>query len=162
MGDNSKIRALIWESLLSADLNYRYFSRLGRRFQAQDRWAKIFMAFASSTVVSGWALWGAQGFDWIWKSVSGFAAVVSLALPIVNPADSLKKARAASVGWFAVKRDYELLWSHVDELPANEARASYERISEKEVHLVELEDSLGKNKSIARQCEDELRKSRGF
>lgn len=48
VGSDSKIRALVWDSMLSADLSYRYFCELGAKFRSRDRAAKIFLAITSS------------------------------------------------------------------------------------------------------------------
>jgi hypothetical protein len=47
LDESSKVRRLIWDSMLSADLNCRYFGRLAGRFQALDRWAKILIVVFS-------------------------------------------------------------------------------------------------------------------
>lgn len=111
MIEDSKVRRLIWDSMLSADLNQRYFRALASLYQRQDRAAKIVVAIATSAAVSGWWLWGTAGFDWVWQTFSVLAAAVAIALPIWDPARSMKTASALSASWFAVMREYELLWA---------------------------------------------------
>jgi hypothetical protein len=160
MDETSKIRRLIWESMLSADLNCRYFSQLVGRFQGGDRWSKIFVAATSSTVVSGWAIWGRPGLDWIWQGASGLAALVALALPIWDPANSMKVAAKLAGAWFSILKDYELLWTRVDELTEAQARELCERIQAEEKRVADLEPLLRENRRLARQCEEAVRRSR--
>jgi len=160
--ENSKVRHLIWDSMLSADLNYRYFGGLTARFQNWDRFAKILIAITSSTVVSGWAIWGKPGVDWIWHTASALACIVSLALPIFDPANSMKAASRLTGAWFSILKDYELLWTRVDTLDESEARKFCHTIQEEEKRLVEIESSLNKHRGLALRCEDEVRRSRGL
>lgn len=160
--ESSKVRHLIWDSMLSADLNYRYFSGLAARFQNWDRFAKILVAVTSSTVVSGWAIWGKPGIDWIWHSASALACIVSLALPIFDPSNSMKAASRLTGTWFSIFKDYELLWTRVDALDESEAQKLCGAIQEEEKRLVELESTLNNHRGLARRCEDEVRWSRGL
>lgn len=159
---NSQVRLLIWNSMLSADLSNRYYGELTARYQSMDQWAKIFVAMTSSTAVSGWAMWGRPGLDWVWQTASALATLVALALPILDPANSMKMANRLTGGWFSILKDYEMLWTQVHEKTEPEARKLCQRILEEEKRLVELESALKKDRRLARRCEDEVRRSRGL
>ena len=160
--DQSKIRIMIWNSMLSADLNYRYFSTLTGRFQSHDQWAKIFIAIFSSTVVSGWAIWGQPELNWIWHVVSGLAAILAIALPIWNPANSMKIASKLAGSWFSILKDYEVLWTEVDEIDERGARDKLKKIVDEEKRLSEVDTLLKVNRKISSDSEKAVRQARGL
>jgi len=162
MDAGSKVRRLIWDSMLSADLNRRYFAALASRLRRQDMCAKVVVAAAASAAVSGWALWGTPGLDWVWESFSALAAIVAVALPICDPAKSMKTASTLSASWFAVMRDYELLWTKVDDLSETDGRSECQTMVTTEKALAEPETTLRQRRSLARRCEREVLLARGL
>jgi len=162
MEADSAIRYHIWNSMLDADLNHRYFGRLASRYKASDRWAKVFVAITSSTAVSGWAVWGTPGLDWIWKVASAMATIVAIAMPVFDPAASMKIASLLTGRWFSILSDYELLWARVDRMSESEADQACQVIAEAEKPLAEQETSLAKLPRLIRHCEAEVRRSRGL
>lgn len=162
MHHSSKVRLLIWESMLGADLNRRYLAALATRFQSEDRRAKIVIAAASSTAVSGWALWGQPGLNWIWQFFSVTAALVAIALPIWNPAASLKTSSTLSGSWYSIMRDYERLWAQEEHIAEKDALDACKVIQAAEGPLVEQETALPLRGRLARRCQDEVCRSRGL
>jgi hypothetical protein len=162
MNSPTTVREFVWDAMLSADLSQRYYARLTVRFQSQDRWAKLLIAVTSSTTVSGWAIWSKAGLDWLWHGASAVTAIVGLALPVVDPTRSMKTANKLSAAWYAILKDYELLWSQVDTLPEVGARAEWEKLLEKEELLAESAATLGFDTHLAGQSEQEVRRSRGL
>ncbi len=49
-----KIEKAIWDSLLDADLNIRYWGYLSRRYYCINRFIKIFLAIIASGTVASW------------------------------------------------------------------------------------------------------------
>jgi hypothetical protein len=162
MDDKSKAGLLIWDSMLSADLNRRYFAAVASRLQLQDRTGKILVAVASSTTVAAWVLWSQPGWNWTWQTFSVAAAIVAVALPILNLAAGMKTAGTLSGSWFAIMRDYELLWARGDGLSNEDALDACKAILSAEGPLAEQETTLSMHRSLLRRCEDEVRRSRGL
>jgi hypothetical protein len=148
--------------MLTADFKHRCFATLAARCQRQDRSAKIFVGVMSSATVSGWWLWGAPGINWIWQTASVLAAAFAIALPIWNPAGSLKTASSLCVSWFSLKRDYELLWTSVDDLTDEEGRARCKALMAEEKPLAEREPSLLTSGRLARDCQIQVFVARGL
>ena len=73
---------VVWEAMLDADLNFRYWDHLSRRYSAWDKYTKIFLAIMSSSAVAGWRIW--NEVDILWKGLSAVSAVTAIALPILN------------------------------------------------------------------------------
>jgi len=162
VNQESSVRTLLWDSLLTADLNHRYYGALSDYLQRWDKRAKIFVAITSSTAVAGWAIWSEVGFNTLWTVAGGLAAVVAVAQPILDPARSIKTSGQLSGAWFSILRDYELLWTSVDSTNEDALRQSLAPIFLEEKRLMELETTLQKRKRIAQKCEAEVRRSRGL
>ena len=162
MDADSKVRGLIWESMLTADFKHQCFAKLAARYQRQDRSAKIFVGVMSSATVSGWAVWGAPGINWIWQAASVLAAAVAIALPIWNPAGLLKTACSLGESWFSLKRDYELLWTSVDDLTDEDGRAQCKALMDQEKPLAEREAPLVTSGRLARDCQIQVFLARGL
>lgn len=159
--ESAGLRILIWNSMLSADLNFRYYSELAVRFQTVDHWAKIFLAITSSTAVSGWALWDTPGWEWLWKSLSAASALIALSLPVLDPAGSMKTASSLRGAWFSILKDYELLWSDAPDAETD-ARVQFTKLVQEEKRLVELERAMRRRRGIQKRCDTEVRRSRGL
>jgi len=52
------MRETIWDSMLDADMNVRYWAGLGRCYYKKDITYKIFLAAMSSGTVASWGIWG--------------------------------------------------------------------------------------------------------
>lgn len=155
-------RELVWRSMLTAELNFRYFGALGARYRTWDRSAKVLLAITGSTTVAGWSFWSMTEFSWMWKLASVVGAVVGLVLPIFDPAKTIETAERLHGAWFAILRDYEVLWSTVDEANETEGRHAIDRIVSEEKRLAEIEVTLRKHHGLARRCEKQVRQSRGL
>jgi hypothetical protein len=157
MSADVAVRTLVWDSLLSADLNQRYSDQLAGRYQRIDRWGKfVVAALSSSSALASWAIWGKPGMEWAWPVMSGAAAIVALALPIFDPAKSMKTASALAGGWFGVFKEYELLWAQIGDLSDAKAHAACKTIGDEEKRLSGLE-APPMNRALARRCEEEVR-----
>ena len=48
---------VIWEAMLDADLNVRYWDHLSRSYSTWDKYTKIFLAFTSLSSAASWSIW---------------------------------------------------------------------------------------------------------
>ena len=80
-GEEDNIRRVIWEAVLDADLNLRYWDHLSRRYSTWDKYTKIFLATMSSSTVASWGFW--DEIDILWKGLSAVSAFTAIALPIL-------------------------------------------------------------------------------
>lgn len=154
----SSVRELAWDSLLSADLNQRYFAKLGDMHRHRDRWGKfVVAAFGSGSALAGWALWEQTGLEWMWPVLTGVAAVVAIALPIFDPAKTLKSSSTLAGAWFGIFKEYELLWAQIDKLDEPEVVKRLTKSVDEEKRLSEIESGLSKDRRLAREAESEVR-----
>src|SRR5262245_37407928 len=112
-----KLRKSVWESLLGADLNMRYYRNLVDRFRSADIGTKVFLACMSSGTVAGLAIWTDSDkypvCVSVWKALSGLSAILAVALPILNYTKKVESAARLCVEYADVLRESELLWLHV-------------------------------------------------
>lgn len=158
MALSSQMRREVWNSMLSADLNYRYHRALADSLQKQDKAAKITVAITSSAAVASWAIWTMPGFNWVWQVASGAAALIAVALPIVDPARLLKTASQLAGGWFSVLRDCQLLWADVESTTGLHLEQRYERIVAEEKRLTEMETGVPDCRRLMHACEEDVRR----
>lgn len=156
------MRNAIWDSMLDADLNERYWSKLCRRYYAREKWAKIFLALMASGTVATWKFWGE--YELIWKILSSSSALLAIALPIFNWPKMIENMVYLSEKWCLLKNDYELLWIEVKKGVPNEIKCSkeFKKIKTKESVLSQKEANLPEDKKLLSKCFQEVKCSRGL
>jgi hypothetical protein len=152
----------LWNSLLDAELNEKYWSHLSRRYYNRDKFVKIFLAVMASGTVASWGIW--QKFEIIWKTLSGLSALVAIALPILNLSKKINDLSQLSQKWTEIRSDYELLWLDFNKTHKNEEQImrEYKIIKAKENKTSELESNLPNDKKLIEKCYDEVLISRGL
>ena len=105
------MKTLLWERMLDADLNQRYFTQLAREYREQDIALKIIIAICSSVAVASWNIWTEPGFEWIWKFLTCLTTVLAVISPILNLSDKYQKSFNISVQLIDVLSQYETLWA---------------------------------------------------
>ena len=107
-GEEDNIRQVIWEAVLDADLNLRYWDHLSRRYSTRDKYTKIFLATMSSSTVASWGFW--DEIDILWKGLSAVSAFTAIALPILNWQKKIGEMSNLRGKWSRISRAYENLW----------------------------------------------------
>jgi hypothetical protein len=156
------VKEVIWDSMLDADMNGRYYGELGSRNYRWDRAAKIFLAATSSTSVAGWAFWANPEMAWTWQTLSGISAVCALALPIIDPAKLATKATKLSTEWFSIMSRYELLWSQRKKLSDTEMETRVQALKAEEKNLGELASVFRWRRKLIRECQKAVCRARGL
>ncbi|MYE89264.1 hypothetical protein F4X33_09750, partial [Candidatus Poribacteria bacterium] len=125
--EQDKIRQVIWEAVLDADLNLRYWDHLSRRYSAWDKYTKIFLAIMSSSTVASWGIW--DEIDLLWKCLSAVSAGTAIALPILDWQRKIGEMSNLKGKWSRISRAYENLWEDLLLGPTNtELVEEYRRI----------------------------------
>lgn len=147
----------LWESMLDADMNERYWTYLSRKYYKTDRNIKIFLAIMTSGVVASWNLWA--NFQIAWKVLSGIAALTAIISPILKYERSIETLATIKGKWKKVLADYEILWLSRDRNDIEKIK-EYEKIKEKECEIDE--QNLPIDKRVLARIQDEVLKSRGL
>src|SRR5262245_44733993 len=98
----------VWKSMMDADLNARYWRYMGLRYTRREAWAKIFLAATASATVASWSLWAEVRF--LWQSLSVIAALISVAMPIIDVPRKISIITDAQGAWLQLMHDYEEIW----------------------------------------------------
>jgi hypothetical protein len=160
---------VIWEAMLDADLNVRYWDHLSRSYSTWDKYTKILLAFTSSSSVASWSIWSEINILWIdislWKVLSAVSAAVAVALPFLNWQKKIGDMSNLRGKWSRISRTYENLWEDL-----LLGRTSADIVEEYRKSRNEMEDEedntapdLPRNKRrLIRRCRDEVLESRGL
>ena len=161
-GEGDNIRQVIWEAVLDADLNLRYWDHLSRRYSRWDKWTKIFLAIMSSSTVAGWGIW--NEIDLLWKGLSAISAVTAIALPILDWQRKIGEMSNLKGKWSRISRAYENLWEDLLLGPTTtELVEEYRKVrNEMEGEEDNTAPDLPHDTKLIQRCRDEILESRGL
>jgi hypothetical protein len=139
----------LWQSLLTAEMNVRYWKQLVLRYSKKEKLLKIFLAATASASVAGWTFW--QDNTWLWKLLSAVATLVSLALPMLDYPKLIEQMAGIRALWLEQRGDYERLWDKslatsdeaAIEMAFEASKARELSINKSETHLPEDLKLLG-------------------
>lgn len=155
MSISAGTRKQVWDGMLTADLNQRYWGYLVRRFNQYDRSVKIFVAlFSTGSAVASWTIW--QHHPLTWQVVSGSAAVVAIIAPFLKYPEDAGKSAALKGKWARIMTQYERLWNGLDGQAAAAVQGQLDRICERELEVSNDEAGLPDDRKLAKVCYDEV------
>lgn len=158
------MRKIIWDSMLDAEMNERYWSKLSNRYYKKEQRTKIFLAIMASGTVASWSFWST--YEILWKLLSAASALVAIALPILNWPKIIQSMNVLTEKWALITSDYELLWLDVKKgiKEKDEIRIKKElkNLMTKESTLSQKEANLPDDPKLLQKCMNEVKKSRGI
>lgn len=157
-----RLRKAVWHNLLTAELNTRYWRRLGHRYSRRDMVAKIFLGVTASSTVASWGIW--QEVELLWKALSAVSAVLAIALPIVDWPKVARKMTALSAKWQSLQASYELAWIDVEDgaVDREEVRAELQRLKKLETDLAAETGAVPEDSKLKDEIYAAVRRSRGI
>jgi hypothetical protein len=157
----SEIRVLVWQSMLTADMSARYWGHLAARFRKKETKIKIYLALTTSTgAVAGWSLW--ESFPWVWQVLSSISAVLAVSLPLLNYSGRVETMAILRGKWTSLRFAYERLWAGIDTKPYERVSDELREIEEDVEHISRIETVVQRDSTLVRQCQREVRQSRGL
>lgn len=145
----------IWQSMLDADQNARYWGVMTLRYVRRERYAKIFLALVSSATVAGWGFW--IEVNWIWQGLSILAAVLSVALPLFDVPSHVESMVELHERWCQLLNEYEDLWTSRATVTDSSAQEKMKKLKEVEVELSKKATKLpSDNVSLGTKCYNEI------
>jgi hypothetical protein len=154
------MRALVWNSLLTAQMNTLYWQHLASRYCVREKWTKILLAVMSSGVVAGWTFWAAH--DAVWKILSGLAAIVAVALPILDFSGQVQKLTKLTSKCAQLRMGYELLWAQINSMSSQSLEAAIEKLSQQAIEISDLQVVFSDDRGLLMQSQNEVLSSRGL
>lgn len=154
----------MWDSLLDADLNARYWSHLTRGYYNWDKWSKIFLAAMASGTVASWSFWAEVEIGIkLWQLLSAISALLAIALPILNWPKMIQSMTALQQQWMQMRADYEILWMRLKGgTDMQQVEKEWTRLKQKESRVATEEYHLPRKKKLLDQCYEEVLESRGL
>jgi hypothetical protein len=150
-----------WQSLLDADLNARYWRYMGLRFTRREGWAKMFLAATASATVASWSLW--VEVKLLWQSLSVIAALVSVAMPIIDAPRKIATMTEAQAAWLQLMHEYDDLWRSRASLGEKAFASKLSSLREREVEVSKKTATLpSDDTALAERCYAEVATSRGL
>jgi hypothetical protein len=154
------MRKEVWDGMLDADMNARYWSCLTRRYTKRDTYTKIFLAIMSSGSVASWSIWGT--IPSLWKVLSAISAVIAVSLPVINFQGTIQKLSDAAGKWLQIQVDYENLWVEINNtnMPLDINR--YQDIRKREFAVKAGEHALPYDEKLLNASQNAVLISRGL
>jgi len=147
--------------MLDADLNARYWRYMGLRYTRRDGWARIFLAATAAATVASWSLWAEAKV--LWQSLSMIAALVSVALPVIDAPRKVETMTDAQGAWLQLMHEYEALWIERGTLTERSLTAKFASLREREVEVSKKTAKLpSDDTNLADRCYDEVVSSKGL
>ncbi|HUN53996.1 MAG TPA: hypothetical protein VMU29_02450 [Smithella sp.] len=158
------MRKIIWDSMLDAEMNERYWSKLSNRYYNREQKTKIFLAIMTSGTVASWSFWST--YEVLWKLLSAASALIAIALPILNWPKIIQSMNVLTEKWSLITNDYELLWldvkKGVKEKDESRIKKELKNLMIKECTLSQKEVNLPDDPKLLKKCMNEVKKSRGI
>ena len=148
-------RSWLWNHLLDADLNRRYWRYVTTRYKVRDQWGRILLALTSSGAVAGWAIW--DQYPSGWQILSGLSAVVAIALPILNFPARVETAADLHGRWTELSAEYERLWVAAEDGVSRLTDVEMQVLAQKENSFAPKEATVPYNKRLAATCQAEVK-----
>lgn len=126
---------LVWQSLLDADQNSRYWRAMALRYTRRERYTKFFLAFVASATVAGWSFW--KDVSFVWQSLSVISALISIALPIIDVPRHIDSMIKLQTSWFQLQVYYEQLWAVRASINEADFQGKIKHLKDKEIMLSE-------------------------
>ena len=150
------MKKIIWESLLDAEMNVKYWKGLTQRYLRRDKIMKIFVALTSSGTVAAWSIW--SEYPAVWKVLSATAAIVAILLPLLKYQKTIEITSKLSGKWWEVRNEYEQQWiDFKNNEDISELRKRHSITKQKEVPLVEREANIPEDKKLLTKCFDDVK-----
>jgi hypothetical protein len=153
-------RKQIWDSLLDADMNSRYWRCLARRYYYYDLAFKVAVLCSTSGAVVSWL--SVLELVWLAKLLSVVAACLSGSLLVLNFPARTEVMMDLAGKWTALMHAHENLWNVVDATPPDSVLTKYAELQTTEVELTRTESRLPFSRRLVEQASDEVRRSRGL
>jgi hypothetical protein len=141
-------------------MNASYWNCLARRFSVREKTAKIFLAVTSSGAVAGWSFWSHH--DLVWKSLSGFSALIAVALPLLDYPGQIQTMTKLAAKCAQLRRGYELLWVEVDSMQEDALREALRTLVVQENEVNAMEATLPDDRKLLARCQNEVLLSQGL
>ena len=154
------MKRILWKAKLDSDFNERYWRLVTEKFAKRDFGLKLLLAFAASGTVAGWGIFA--DFPALWKTLSAFAALASIASPLLAYSKKVEAAASHAGKWADLRIRYDELWeTWRGKGDANIINREHAKLQKVAIELTRLEPSLKilEDKSLAKRAQQDVLKA---
>lgn len=152
-------RNALWEAMLEADYQKRYWHAKAASFVRLDRRLQILLAVLSSAAVLS-ALGDLKLLD-TWKWLSAITAITATAMPFLNY--TRRSVAMADIGakWHLLEIEYASMWRAIDRNGFDESR--FKELAAQEVEIGKATADLPRDdKALQAECFEQVLISKGM
>jgi hypothetical protein len=156
-------RTNIWESLLDAEMNVKYWGHVARRFVVREKGLKVILALTTSSVLLSLPLWQRFPSGPILMAIVNAGLAVSL--PILNYSERIETMANLRGGWSQLSVEFDRLWQRAKKTKSNsndDFENEFRLLKERTVQLNVMETRLPSDPALVRKCQQEVRRARGL
>ncbi len=151
-------RSEVWNAMLEADYQKRYWHAKAASFVCIDRRLQIFLAILSSAAVLS-TLDDLELQD-AWKWLSAITAVIATALPFMNYTRRSVAMTDIGAKWHWLELEYSSIWRTIDSDGFHESR--FKELKSNEIEIGKLITDLPKDdKKLQDKCYRQVLISKG-
>jgi len=158
MSDETRVQ--IWEDMLNAKMNVRYFKHLIKRYKNLELSMKILLALSSSGTVAGWMIW--NKIPGLWQTLSAVAAVIAIINPLLNYPKLISKLANLHGEWVWLTSEHEKLWVALNEGREINILEKFNSLRSKQVAVRRAESDVPYNSKLVQTCQKEVRRAMGL
>lgn len=145
--------------MLNSDMNTLYWARMVERYTKEEFRLKIFIAFATSATVGGWAIW--DSLPWLYRISSMAATGASIYLPLRNHTKLIEEMAQIRRSWLEMLLTYELIWNKgISGGFVVALDKDFEKTRKKQDAVTHKESKLPRDPKLLRQCQVEVKHRR--
>ncbi len=153
----------VWEALLDAEMNVRYWGYLAKRFAGREKSLKIALALTTSSTILSLPVWERLSYGSIVLGLLGLLnAVLACILPILNYSERIETMANLRGAWSQLSIELARLWERESSSSISDSENEFRLLMERTVSLVVLESRLPNDRILVRKCQMEVRRSRGL
>ncbi|MCK5590622.1 MAG: hypothetical protein KAI72_01580 [Candidatus Pacebacteria bacterium] len=155
------MKKLLWNSMLDADLNTKYWYYLNSSYNTKNFWVKVFLLIVAAGQLLSLLFTQKQFF---WTLLSVLTASIALFHLFVDWGKSIEKCYMLQKEWTYIKDKYDILWSKFRDKKINddELEQQYTQLKAKENDISYMESGLPQKKELIRKCHQEVLSTRGL
>jgi|SRR5688572_21161489 hypothetical protein len=155
------MRRLLWEEMLTVDMNVRYWDEMVRRRTRMEYRVALVMAFLSSGTAA--TLLFTLGAPWVAKTLSTVSAALSIFISVggaTKPMERMSKIMRAYTGALI---QYEDLWAKLEAAEgALDVAEQVKQIRQKLADDTVDASQFKKDDELLRECQAAVKRSRGL
>lgn len=153
-------REQLWNDLLTAEMNVRYYGYLVARYERYEKGLKWFLAAFSAGPVAGWAIW--KDIPEMWAVLSAIVLLLAIGSPILDFPAKVSLFSKLYGQWIGIEAQHTMAWLKAQEEPARDLSVNLSELRGKLVVVRAQEAGVPRDKKLILKCQAEVLKRRGL